>query len=109
VNFALFLLILLIVTGLVWAMEGVSLRRRREAAAAQALARLDTELGQEPEDRRARLREEQPGGRAQRGEHGDVEPECCGAPHLLMDRHARLRSGHRTVVQIPSARCRRAR
>ena len=32
-NFALFLLILLIVTGLVWAMEGVSLRRRREAAA----------------------------------------------------------------------------
>jgi signal peptidase I len=59
VNFALFLLILLIVTGLVWAMEGVSLRRRREAAAAQALARIDTELRQEPEDKRARLREEQ--------------------------------------------------
>jgi signal peptidase I len=59
VNFALFLLILLVVTGLVWAMEGVSLRRRREAHAAQALARLDTELRQEPEDRRARAREEQ--------------------------------------------------
>ena len=58
-NFALFLLILLIVTGLVWAMEGVSLRRRREAAAAQALARLDTELRQEPEDKRVRAREEQ--------------------------------------------------
>jgi signal peptidase I len=59
VNFALFLLILLVVTGLVWAMEGVSLRRRREAAAAQALARLDTQLRQEPEDKRLRLREEQ--------------------------------------------------
>jgi len=59
VNFALFLLILLVVTGLVWAMEGVSLRRRREAAAAQALARLDTELRQEPEDKRLRAREEQ--------------------------------------------------
>jgi signal peptidase I len=59
VNFALFLLILLIVTGLVWAMEGVSLRRRRESAAAQALARLDTEMRQEPEDKRTRLREEQ--------------------------------------------------
>ena len=58
-NFALFLLILLVVTGLVWAMEGVSLRRRREAAAAQALARLDTEMRQEPEDKRTRLREEQ--------------------------------------------------
>ena len=58
-NFALFLLILLIVTGLVWAMEGVSLRRRRESAAAQALARLDTEMRQEPEDKRTRLREEQ--------------------------------------------------
>ena len=58
-NFALFLLILLIVTGLVWAMEGVSLRRRRETAAAQALARLDTELRQEPEDKRVRAREEQ--------------------------------------------------
>jgi signal peptidase I len=59
VNFALFLLILLVVTGLVWAMEGVSLRRRRETAAAQALARLDTELRQEPEDKRLRVREEQ--------------------------------------------------
>jgi signal peptidase I len=59
VNFALFLLILLIVTGLVWAMEGVSLRRRRESAAAQALARLDSEMRQEPEDKRTRLREEQ--------------------------------------------------
>jgi len=59
VNFALFLLILLVVTGLVWAMEGVSLRRRREAHAAQALARLDTELRQEPEDKRTRVREEQ--------------------------------------------------
>jgi signal peptidase I len=58
-NFALFLLILLLVTGLVWAMEGVSLRRRREAAAAQALARLDTELSQEPDDKRSRIREEQ--------------------------------------------------
>ncbi|MBW8907074.1 MAG: signal peptidase I [Betaproteobacteria bacterium] len=58
-NFALFLLILLVVTGLVWAMEGVSLRRRREAHAAQALARLDTELRQEPEDKRTRVREEQ--------------------------------------------------
>jgi len=59
VNFALFLLILLLVTGIVWAMEGVWLRRRREAAAAEALARLDSELGQEPEDKRLRLREEQ--------------------------------------------------
>jgi signal peptidase I len=59
VNFALFLLILLVVTGLVWAMEGVSFRRRRESAAAQALARLDTELRQEPEDKRVRAREEQ--------------------------------------------------
>jgi signal peptidase I len=59
VNFALFLLILLVVTGLVWAMEGVSLRRRRESAAAQALARLDGELRQEPEDKRVRVREEQ--------------------------------------------------
>ena len=58
-NFALFLLILLVVTGLVWAMEGVSLRRRRESAAAQALARLDSELRQEPEDKRVRVREEQ--------------------------------------------------
>ena len=58
-NFALFLLILLLVTGIVWAMEGVWLRRRREAAAAEALARLDTEFGQEPEDKRVRLREEQ--------------------------------------------------
>ena len=58
-NFALFLLILLVVTGLVWAMEGVSLRRRREAQAAQALARLDTELRQESEDKRARVRDEQ--------------------------------------------------
>ena len=58
-NFALFLLILLVVTGLVWAMEGATLRRRREAAAAEALSRLDTELRQEPEDKRTRLREEQ--------------------------------------------------
>ena len=53
-SFALFLLLLLVVTGLVWAMEGVSLRRRRESAAAQALARLDSELRQEPEDKRVR-------------------------------------------------------
>ena len=58
-NFALFLLILLVVTGLVWAMEGVTLRRRREAAAAEALARLDTELRQEVDEKRARMREEQ--------------------------------------------------
>ena len=58
-NFALFLLILLVVTGLVWAMEGVTLRRRREAAAAAALARLDTELRHEPDDKRTRAREEQ--------------------------------------------------
>src|SRR5204862_4320820 len=49
----------LVVTGVVWAMEGVSLRRRREAQAAQALARLDTELRQESEDKRARVRDEQ--------------------------------------------------
>jgi len=59
VNFALFLLILLVVTGLVWAMEGATLRRRREAAAAAALARLDTELAREPDDKRVRVREEQ--------------------------------------------------
>jgi signal peptidase I len=59
VNFALFLLILLVVTGIVWAMEGVTLRRRREAAAAAALARLDTELRHEPDDKRTRAREEQ--------------------------------------------------
>jgi signal peptidase I len=58
-NFALFLLILLIVTGLVWTMEGVTLRRRREAAASEALARLDMELSKEPDDKRARFREEQ--------------------------------------------------
>jgi signal peptidase I len=58
-NFALFLLILLIVTGLVWAMEGATLRRRREAAASEALSRLDMELSKEPDDKRARIREEQ--------------------------------------------------
>jgi signal peptidase I len=35
-NFALFLLILLVVTGVVWAMEGVVLRRRRETVGSQA-------------------------------------------------------------------------
>jgi len=35
-NFALFLLILLVVTGFVWGVEGVALRRRREAAGARA-------------------------------------------------------------------------
>jgi len=59
VNFALFLLILLVVTGVVWAMEGVWLRRRREAAAAEALARLDIEMAREPDDKRAKLRDEQ--------------------------------------------------
>jgi signal peptidase I len=59
VNFALFLFILLVVTGLVWGVEGITLRRRREAAAAQALARLDSELSQEPDDKRVRVREEQ--------------------------------------------------
>jgi signal peptidase I len=59
VNFALFLFILLLVTGLVWGVEGITLRRRREAAAAQALARLDSELSQEPDDKRVRVREEQ--------------------------------------------------
>jgi signal peptidase I len=59
VNFALFLFILLVVTGLVWGVEGITLRRRREAAAAQALARLDSELSQEPDDKRMRVREEQ--------------------------------------------------
>ena len=58
-NFALFLLILLVVTGVVWAMEGVWLRRRREAAAAEALARLDIEMAREPDDKRAKLRDEQ--------------------------------------------------
>jgi len=59
VNFALFLFILLVVTGLVWGVEGITLRRRREAAAAQALARLESELSQEPDDKRVRVREEQ--------------------------------------------------
>jgi signal peptidase I len=59
VNFALFLFILLVVTGLVWGVEGITLRRRRETAAAQALARLDSELSQEPDDKRVRVREEQ--------------------------------------------------
>ena len=58
-NFALFLFILLVVTGLVWGVEGITLRRRREAAAAQALARLESELSQEPDDKRVRVREEQ--------------------------------------------------
>ena len=57
-NFALFLLVLLIVTGLVWGVEGMTLRRRREAAAAQALSRLDAELSNEPDDQRTRIREE---------------------------------------------------
>jgi signal peptidase I len=35
-NFALFLLVLLLVTGTVWGIEGVALRRRREAAGARA-------------------------------------------------------------------------
>jgi len=59
VNFALFLFILLVVTGLVWGVEGITLRRRRETAAAQALARLESELSQEPDDKRVRVREEQ--------------------------------------------------
>jgi signal peptidase I len=59
VNFALFLFILLVVTGLVWGVEGITLRRRREAAAAAALARLDSELSHEPDDKRVRVREEQ--------------------------------------------------
>jgi len=58
-NFALFLLILLIVTGLVWGVEGVALRRRREASAAAALSRLDAELRNEPEEQRTRIREAQ--------------------------------------------------
>ena len=58
-NFALFLLILLVVTGLVWAMEGATLRRRREAAASEALERLDMQLSKEPDEQRARIREEQ--------------------------------------------------
>ena len=58
-NFALFLFILLVVTGLVWGVEGITLRRRREMAAAQALARLESELSQEPDDKRVRVREEQ--------------------------------------------------
>jgi len=58
-NFALFLLILLIVTGLVWGVEGMALRRRREASAAAALSRLDAELRNEPEEQRTRIREAQ--------------------------------------------------
>ena len=58
-NFALFLLILLVVTGIAWAIEGVALRRRRVSACDAALARLETQLRQEPEDKRSRLIEQE--------------------------------------------------
>jgi signal peptidase I len=58
-NFALFLLILLVVTGLVWALEVVFLRRPRLASCQNELARLEGELRTEPEDKRARVLEQE--------------------------------------------------
>ena len=56
-NFALFLLILLVVTGVVWALEAAVFRRPREAACSRELARLEQQLRTEPEDRRAKALE----------------------------------------------------
>jgi signal peptidase I len=58
-NFALFLLILLTVTGLFWALEGMALRRRRLAACNAALAQLEGRLRNEPEDKRAKIIEQE--------------------------------------------------
>ena len=58
-NFALFLLILLLVTGFVWAVEGVALRRRRLAACSQELSRLEGELRHEPHEKKARILEQE--------------------------------------------------
>jgi signal peptidase I len=58
-NFALFLLILLTVTGLAWALEGMALRRRRLAACNVAIAELEGRLRNEPEDKRAKIIEQE--------------------------------------------------
>ncbi len=56
-NFALFLLILLVVTGLVWALEAGLLRRRRVVVCNQELARLEAQLGHEPPDKKSAVLE----------------------------------------------------
>lgn len=58
-NFALFLLILLLVTGFAWAVEGLALRRRRLAACNEALSRLESQLRHEPQEKRARILEQE--------------------------------------------------
>ncbi len=58
-NFALFLLILLMVTGLAWAVDGLALRRRRLALCTQELSRLETQLRHEPEDKRTQILEQE--------------------------------------------------
>jgi signal peptidase I len=56
-SFALFLLTILMLTGVVWALEGIALRRRREAACARELSRLEGQLGQEAPETRSKLLE----------------------------------------------------
>jgi signal peptidase I len=58
-SFALFLLILLVVTGIVWGLEGVTLRRRRLAGCQQELSRLEAQLRNEAEEKRARILEQE--------------------------------------------------
>ena len=58
-NFALFLLILLMVTGLAWAVEGLALRRRRLAFCTEELSRLEAQLRHEPDEKRARILEQE--------------------------------------------------
>src|SRR5688500_19066236 len=45
------------VTGLTWAVEGVALRRRRQAVCTQELSRLEGELRHEPAEKRAKILE----------------------------------------------------
>jgi signal peptidase I len=54
-NFALFLLILLLVTGVVWALEAAFFRRPREAACSREIARIEDQLKHEPADKRAKV------------------------------------------------------
>jgi signal peptidase I len=51
-SFALFLFLLLVITGLVWALEAAVLRSRRAVACRRAVERLEPQLRSEPEERR---------------------------------------------------------
>jgi signal peptidase I len=58
-SFALFLFTLLLLTGIVWGLEGLALRRRRVAACQQELSRLESQLRHEPEEKRVRVLEQE--------------------------------------------------